>query len=243
MKFRKGHTEGKVNAMFQDSEMENRRKTTILECVALLLAIGLGFGGWATEASAQCDTPQNQVTNCDFDFDISSWDPGNNATIIHAPTDGNPTGSGPGSLEVRSGPGVNGVGDEAVAVQCISVAGDTGYEFFAYHRLLSGTITPGGTHGCLFFANKYSLDNCVDYQEWSGHPFTVPTDSWARTSTSGLIRTTPETRSVRLDLYCDSADATPFTVRFDDVVFLPVFPIFSDGFESGTTSQWSAVAQ
>ncbi len=198
---------------------------TIVFIAASGLLVGLPV---PVRAQGPCDDPANRTLNGDFPIDTYGWvlEIGSNSS--HS-LDGN---VGPGSIEVVSAPEAP---DELTKInQCVGgLAGLSSIDLGASFRIASGT-----PYGCGIEARKYSDDNCTTPMDLMGF-YTYVYTYWSRIGST--IDLDPAVRGIRISPICFSSTGV-FSVHIDDI-YLGVGVgaiIFNDGFESGSTSVWSA---
>jgi hypothetical protein len=199
---------------------------TILFLAALGLLVGAPV---SVRAQGACSDPANRTLNCDFATDISGWVQEIGSNFSHSP-DGN---VGPGSIEVQSQPGAS--DDIAKINQCVGgLAGLSSVDVGASFR-----IAAGSPYGCGVEATKYSDDSCTTYMGSSGYYDEVFASRWARIGATFDLD--PTIRGIRISPICFSMTGV-FSIRIDDIYLGKGVGeiIFNDGFESGSTSVWSA---
>jgi len=197
--------------------------------LVLVGAVGLLVGTpVSVGAQGACSDPANRTLNCDFATDISGWVPEVGSKFTHS-SDGN---VGPGSIEIESAL----VSDHLAKInQCVGgLSGLTSVDFGASFRAVAGSI-----YGCGVEATKYGDDNCTTYMGLNGFYGNVSASDW--TWIGGTLNLDPSIRGIRISSVCESL-AGGFSVQIDDIYLGEGVRaiIFNDGFESGSTSVWSA---
>ncbi len=199
------------------------------KCLVVVGAFGLLVGAPVPgRAQGACSDPANRTLNCDFANDITGWVPEIGSSFSHS-LDGN---AGPGSIEVQSQP----VPDDLIKInQCVGgLAGlpmiDVGASFLA---------VAGPHNGCGVEATKYADDNCTSFMGSRGTYTAISSTSWTRIGLT--LDLDPAIRGIRISPICFSFGGT-VSVRIDDIYLGEGVGaiIFNDGFESGSTSVWSA---
>lgn len=198
---------------------------TVVFLAALALLVGAPV---SVRAQGVCSDPANRTLNCDFATDISGWVPEIASNLSYS-LDGN---VGPGSIEVQSQLDTT---DEIAKInQCVGgLAGLSSIDVGASFRIAAGT-----PYGCGIEATRYSDDNCTTYMG-AGGTYTYVYAHWSRIGTT--INLDPAIRGIRISPICFSSTGV-FSVRIDDIYLGEGVGaiIFNDGFESGSTSVWSA---
>jgi hypothetical protein len=197
--------------------------------IVFLAALGLLMSSpVSVRAQGVCSDPANRTLNCDFATDIFGWVPEIASNLSHSP-DGN---VGPGSIEVQSQQEVT---DHIAKInQCVGgLAGLSTVDVGASFRIAAGT-----PYGCGIETTEYSDDNCTT-SLGSGGVYTYVYAHWSRIGTTRNLD--PTTRGIRISPICFSMTGT-FSIRIDDIYLGEGVGaiIFNDGFESGSTSVWSA---
>ncbi len=100
-------------------------------------------------------------------------------------------------------------------------------------------IAAGSPYGCCLEMTRYSDDNCTTSLGSSGSCNAVFASSWARIGTTRNLD--PSIRGIRISPICFSSTGV-FSILIDDIYLGEGVGaiIFNDGFESGSTSVWSA---
>lgn len=200
---------------------ETMRKSVVSVFITVAAIAAVAAPAFATD----CTQAGNLVSNCGFVNDLSTWIfTADSAT--HISDDGAST---PGSAELDR---YDALGAIEAFTQCFSVSPSTPYGTGASYRVASGT----GVYGCSLDVVKFTDGSCGAYTSQSSYPF-EPTSRWLEV-TRNLV-TGPAVHSVQLRLACFSP--SDFLIRIDDFIFgegIVFSPIFSDGFEWGTTLAW-----
>jgi hypothetical protein len=177
---------------------------------------------------------QNLVANPDFDIDVSEWSNPYIDRIDWIPDDGNPAGSGPGCMEIADTQ--NNGGCTGAIQMDIAVAPHTTYVISGTARLPAGSVAAYASIWVDWLdagGSFIDLTRIFDVTRTVDGPWTA--GSWRVTSPAGAA-----TAWVRPGLCMPSGGTGESSARWDDLFLAPLGPeIFSDGFESGSTSRWT----
>jgi hypothetical protein len=193
---------------------------------------GDGSGGDSFIRLFRAD-PENLFDDGHFDCDLGAWVPAsiNPSEIFHSADDvDGSSDSGSAAIESTS------AGTEFALGQCRPAQGGVDYDLSARVRLATGAAGIGVRLSCEFF----------DAEDCAGASLGVPTTSTLLLEDTGgawvpiADRVSAPTGAASLLCAVDllTASGAAFEARLDRLQL--VAPgIFSDGFESGDTSQWS----
>ena len=202
--------------------------------VTLVARVSIAIGVAMMVASVAA--AQNLVVNGDFDNDVSGWTEMSSILLSWDPTSDYQDSPESGSaLIVNADLWAN-----SGAVQCINgiVAGEA-YGLSAWLRAPTGQIGQG-TGGV--FVWWYVVPDCGGSQTAGpATAYITTSDSWVEV-VAPSEQAPPGTQSAIVYLNNAKTSSTPgeYRVYYDHVLLTAGGAIFSDGFESGDTSAWSA---
>ena len=175
------------------------------------------------------------VSNGSFPSDISGWHLVGRGSLAHS-SDG---GAASGALQIEGG--LAGGATQAVAGQCLSpvTPGQT-LQFGSSVRVVNGS--PAYCRIALF---ESAGADCMWIAPGAEVRRTTFSGGWDALA-GGSLTPGAGTGSIELRLHCANADGqnAALEVRFDDVIVSTGAlgdAIFSDGFETGDTGEWSSV--
>jgi len=192
--------------------------------IMALCVVG-GVSAWA----------QNYVDNPDFDVGVAGWDVTTEASVTYSAVDADlDINSGSARVSNTAADAGNGRG----MIQCIpvTVAGGGSYEYGGMMYLPTGQdrtgyagigltwYTEAGCSGSIVGDQPRSYQST--FGTWGAEDDTV-------VAPSGAV-------SVRFVAYASKAEAGGTLIAHFDNLFFRLATLFSDGFESGDTGQWSS---
>jgi hypothetical protein len=202
-------------------------RTAVWTVLAALLITNVPTGG-----------AQNLLDNGDFDSDVSGWAAlGADLSIVWDPED---HAADPGSGSLYSVNNAPAAGNFAI-VSCVdSIPDGLPYQVSGWVKLPSGQPVDGRTE---LFWYWYDAPSCSGSQtSQPGTSAITVAEDWTFLQSSAEVAP-PGTMSAWVVLLNNKNDADPgaLQISFDGISFHDASEIFSDGFESGTTSAWTSV--
>lgn len=197
-------------------------------CLMVCSAITL----FASSAAAQ-----NMVVNGDFDTDVLGW------TTFGTPFDWNSADwlgapvSGSGLLTNE----VDGTMHAGIVACVDGVVGGQSYDLGGMIMIPSGQAGSGGAGYGLYWREGAG---CSGSQSVGGYsPYIVESDVWVHLTLWGLVAPAgTQSAEVMLLNNKTSAGTDPYLSYHDGVYFGLFGGVFADGFETGSTYEWSATA-
>ena len=197
----------------------------------LVALLGIGVGVLTMPMAAA----QNLVVNGDFDNDVDGW------TELSIPLSWDPTSDYQNSPASGSALIVNAIPfGNSGATQCVSgiIGGET-YHLSAWLRAPTGQNAEGMAGVFVWWWTGSNCGGSMSIGPATAYIFT--SNSWVEL-VAPSEQAPPGTQSGTVYLNNQNKSSTPgaYSASFDHVLLAASGVIFSDGFESGDTSAWSA---